>query len=212
MTESSLHIQCLIGIQCQDFTMLAADQTSTLSIIVMKNDVNKLHDLTSKQVLGIIGDSGDTMQLTQFICKNLMLYQMKNGYQLSTEAVVHFIRKNVMESLKSGTPCIVNMLVGGYDQLEGGQLYTLDFLASALRVPYGVHGFGGIICLGLLDRYHKSTMTETEGYDLIKTCVHQIHERLFINLPNFQVKLVNKDGIQTLPAITPATFAAQINF
>ncbi|XP_075977062.1 proteasome subunit beta type-2-like [Anticarsia gemmatalis] len=209
MTSSSLHFQCLLGMQCKDFSIMAADQTNTTSIIVLKHDENKLHNISNGQVMGIIGDMGDTGQFTQFITKNIQLYKIRNKYQLSTTAAVHFIRKNLMDTLRSGTPSMVNMLVAGYDEDQGGQLYTLDFLASSLRVPFGVHGFGGLICMSILDRHHKPSLTEPEAYEIIKLCVQEIHQRLFVSLPNFQVKVVNRHGIKILPTITPATFVLQ---
>lgn len=45
-------------------------------------------------------------------------------------------------------------------------------------------------------------MTETEAYELMKSCVREIQKRLIINLPNFQIKRVDKDGIHKLPDIT----------
>lgn len=51
-------------------------------------------------------------------------------------------------------------------------------------------------------------MTEEEAYKLIEKCVQEIHRRLVLNLPNFAVTVVNKDGIRKLPNITPASLIA----
>ena len=45
-------------------------------------------------------------------------------------------------------------------------------------------------------------MTEAEAYDLMKACVKEVHKRLIINLPNFQVEVINKDGIKSMDDIT----------
>ena len=45
-------------------------------------------------------------------------------------------------------------------------------------------------------------MNETEAYDLMRACVKEVQKRLIINLPNFQVKVVDKSGIRTLDDIT----------
>lgn len=58
--------------------------------------------MSNKLVMGIIGDPGDRVQFAQFIAKNVQLYKMRNGYQLTTEAAVHFTRKTLMEALKTG--------------------------------------------------------------------------------------------------------------
>ena len=51
----------------------------------------------------------------------------------------------------------VNLLIGGYDDEDQASLYYMDYLASSVKVPFAVHGYGAMIVLGLLDRYyHKS--------------------------------------------------------
>ena len=45
-------------------------------------------------------------------------------------------------------------------------------------------------------------MTVDEAYDLLRSCVKEVQKRLIINLPSFQVKLVNKDGIKRMDDIT----------
>ncbi|XP_013191951.1 proteasome subunit beta type-2 [Amyelois transitella] len=204
---SNAHLfQCLIGIQCQDFSIVAADQMNTQSVLVLKNDEQKLIPIADNILMGVNGEMGDIVQFTQFVEKNVQLYKMRNMYGLDTAATVHFTRTNLMEYLKSGNPYIINMLIAGFDPGLGGQLYTMDFMAASVRVPFATHGFGGILCMGILDRFYKPTLSEPEAYEVIKTCISEIQQRLFLNLPNFQVKVVSKDGIKELPKITPATF------
>ncbi|KAF9803413.1 hypothetical protein SFRURICE_007259 [Spodoptera frugiperda] len=71
--STTLFLQCLMGMQCKDFAIIAADQTNTQSIIVMKHDENKFYHMSNKLVMGIIGDPGDRVQFAQFIAKNVML-------------------------------------------------------------------------------------------------------------------------------------------
>lgn len=45
-------------------------------------------------------------------------------------------------------------------------------------------------------------MTEEEAYSLLEDCVREVQKRLIINLPNFQVKVVDKNGVRFMPDIT----------
>jgi len=47
------------------------------------------------------GDVGDCLQFSEYIAKNLQLYKMRNGYELSPEAAANFTRRNLAESLRS---------------------------------------------------------------------------------------------------------------
>lgn len=48
-----------------------------------------------------------------------------------------------------------------------------------------------------------------EGYDILTKCVQEIHKRVVINLPNFRVQVVTRDGIKNLEPITAARLARE---
>ncbi|XP_014613656.1 PREDICTED: proteasome subunit beta type-2-like [Polistes canadensis] len=202
-------MECLIGIQFKDFVLVAADMTNAQSIMVMKSDEVKIHKMSDKLVMAVSGESGDTTQFSEYIGKNIQLYKMRNGYELSPQAATAFTRRNLADYLRSQTPYTVNLLMAGYDDEIGPQLYFIDYLASCVKVPYAAHGYGGFFSLSILDRYHSFDMTEEEGYELMKKCVREIHKRLIVNLPNFQIKKVSKDGIKDMKPITAQNLAVE---
>ncbi|XP_058804602.1 proteasome subunit beta type-2-like [Phymastichus coffea] len=202
-------MECLIGIQFKDFVLIAADMTNATSIMVMKNDEHKIFKISNKLVMAVSGESGDAIQFSEYINKNLQLYKMRNGYELSPKAAANFTRRNLADYLRSRTPYFVNMLMAGYDDQTGPELYFIDYLASCVRVPYATHGYGGFFSLTILDRYYKSSMTEDEAYILLKKCVSEVHKRLIINLPNFKVQKISKEGITELPPITAQNLAVE---
>lgn len=51
--------------------------------------------------------------------------------------------------------------------------------------------------------------TEKDGYALLKKCVQEIQKRLIVNLPNFKVQKISKDGIQDLQPITAENLALE---
>ncbi|XP_022112377.1 proteasome subunit beta type-2 [Pieris rapae] len=198
---SNIQLQCLLGIQGKDFVMIAADQTNSHSIMVMKDDEEKIYKISNKLVMGVAGDSGDTTQFAEYIAKNIQLYKMRNSYELGPSAAANFTRRYLAEYLRSSTPYFVNVLMGGYDKENGPELYFMDYLASSVKVPFAAHGFGGFLSLSIMDRQYKKDLNEEEAYDILKLCVQEVHRRLFVSLPNFQVTIVNNDGVRTLPVI-----------
>ena len=134
---------------------------------------------------------------------------MRNGYELSPKAAASFTRRNLADYLRSRTPYFVNLLMAGYDVNSGPELYFIDYLASCVKVPYAAHGYGGFFSLSILDRYHKYDSTEEEAYILLKKCVREIHKRLIVNLPNFKVQKVSKEGIKELEPITAKNLAIE---
>ncbi|KAJ9598875.1 hypothetical protein L9F63_026592, partial [Diploptera punctata] len=147
---------------------------------------DKLHKISNKLVMGISGESGDTTQFAEYIAKNIQLYKMRNGYELSPNAAANFTRRNLADYLRSRTPYYVNLLLAGYNDDTGPELYFLDYLASMVKVPYATHGYGGYFSLSILDRYRRADMNEQEAYGLMKKCVLEIQKRLIVNFTKFQ--------------------------
>ncbi|GAB6022039.1 Proteasome subunit beta type-2 [Chamberlinius hualienensis] len=191
-------MECLIGIQFDNFAILASDTSNAHSIIVMKKDDDKMFKLSDKLLMAVCGESGDTHQFAEYIAKNIQLYKMRNGYELSPTSAANFTRTNLADYLRSRTPYFVNLLLAGYDQKTGPELYFMDYLASMVKLPFAAHGYGSYFILGILDRFYRPNMTEEEAYDLLKKCVVEVQKRFVVNLSAFKVKVVDENGIREL--------------
>lgn len=117
-------------------------------------DENKIFKISDSLLIAAVGDSGDTNQFVEYISKNILLYKMRNGYELGPKAAAYFTRKNLADYLRTRSAYQVNMLVAGYDKTDGPQLTFIDYLANTLSVDHGTHGYGGMFCGSILDKYH----------------------------------------------------------
>ncbi|CAD5113875.1 DgyrCDS3039 [Dimorphilus gyrociliatus] len=189
-------MECVIGIKGKDFILLASDMTSGRSIMRMKNDQDKMYQLSDKLVMATVGEAGDATQFSEYIAKNVQLYKMRNGYDLSPNAACCFTRKMLADYLRSQTPYQVNVLLAGYDVTEGPELYYLDYLASSNKLPFAVHGYGSFFTLSVLDRFYKDNLSEDEAVELLKKCLNEIQTRFIVNLGSFKVRFISKDGVK----------------
>merc|ERR1712112_219983 len=173
-----------------------------------KSDQDKFFNLSDRLVMAVSGESGDTTQFAEYIAKNIQLYKMRNGYELSPSAAANFTRRNLADYLRSRTPYQVNLLIAGYDVETGkAELYFMDYLASMIKTPYAAHGYGGFFSTSVMDRHFKSDMTRQQAYALMIECVKEVQKRLVLNLPNFAVVVVDKDGIHKMDTINPEVIA-----
>jgi len=188
-------MECLIGIRGKDFVVLAADTVAGRSIVVYKKDNDKMYDLGKRLVMAVVGDSGDTVQFAEYIAKNIQLYRMRNGYELSVAGAAHMTRRNLADSVRSSKPYMVNLLMGGYDETNGAGLYYMDYLGSKTEVPYAAHGYGSHFVLGLLDRYYTPDLTKERAIELIQMSANEIKTRFLVQLDTFKIKVVDSQGI-----------------
>ncbi|KAF6040053.1 PSMB2 [Bugula neritina] len=192
-------MECLIGVQGKDFVLVAADSSNARSIVRMKEDHDKMVPISDNVVMLTSGDVGDCLQFSEYIAKNLQLYKMRNGYELSPEAAANFTRRNLAESLRSRNAYQVNLLLAGYDEKTGPSLYYMDYLASMNKLPFAVHGYGSFFSLSIFDRYYTPDVTKEEAYELLNKCVQEIQKRFLVNMPRFKVRMISKDGIKDMP-------------
>lgn len=167
-------MECLIGIKGSDYVLVASDTIAARSIIALKKDNDKMFKLSKKLMMLVTGEPGDTVQFAEYIAKNIQLYKMRNGYELSPTAASHFTRKNLADYLRTYSPYYVNLLLAGYDEKQGPALFYLDYLASLSEVPFAAHGYGAYFTLSIMDRYYRKDMTQSEAYDLLCQCVDEV--------------------------------------
>lgn len=69
--------------------------------IFLGTDEDKMFKLSDHLLMAVNGEAGDTTQFAEYIEKNIQLYKMRNGYQLSPPAAASFTRRNLADSLRS---------------------------------------------------------------------------------------------------------------
>ena len=188
----------VFGVTFDGGVVIAADQTNAFSIITYQSNLDKIAELSSHSLMGVSGPNSDLVQFTEFIGKNIALYELSNdGLKLSTHAQANFARKELATALRKG-PFQVNTLLGGYDEKDGGSLYFLDYLAALSKVNYGSQGYASNFCLSIMDRDWKEGLTEGEAVAIVEKCIKELQVRFLLNQPNFIIKVVDKDGIKTV--------------
>ncbi|CAI8034681.1 Proteasome subunit beta type-2 [Geodia barretti] len=196
-------MECLIGMKFDSFVILAHDNSAGRSVLMMKQDQDKLVRLDDRLGMVVCGEAGDTAYFGEYIQKNVALYRVRNGYELSPHAAANFTRLELAESIRSRSPQAVNLLLGGFDAKEAKtHLYYLDYLGTMADVPYGAHGYGSYFTLGTLDRYHRPDMSEEEGVHLLEKCVREIQLRFLINLASFSYYIISTEGFSDRRIIT----------
>jgi 20S proteasome alpha/beta subunit len=148
--------------------------------------------------MGISGPNADLVNFSEYISKNLALYEISNnGLKLSTHAQANFCRGHLATALRKG-PYQVNLLLGGYDEGKGASLYWMDYFAACSKVNYGAQGHASAFCLSIMDRDWKEGLTEEEAVQIVEKCIKELQVRFLLNQSNFMIKVVDKEGVKTV--------------
>jgi len=189
----------VFGVKYDGGVVLATDQNNARSIVVYQKNLDKIVGLTSHSAMACSGPNSDLVNFTEYIAKNIKLYEISNdGLTLSPHAQANFARGELARALRKG-PYQVNLLIGGYDkQSENSELYWLDYLASLQKVNYGCHGYASHFCLSTMDREYKEGMVEADAIALVEKCISALQTRFLISVPNFIIKVIDKDGTRVV--------------
>ncbi|GMN46735.1 hypothetical protein TIFTF001_015929 [Ficus carica] len=93
-------MECVFGLVGNGFAVVAADTSAVHSILVHKSNEDKIMVLDSHKLIAASGESGDRVQFTEYIQKNVALYQFRNGIPLTTAAAANFTRGELATALR----------------------------------------------------------------------------------------------------------------
>lgn len=159
--------------------------------------------------MAVSGPNCDMVNFTDYIQKNLQLYELRNdGMKLNVAAQANFCRNELAVALRRG-PFQVNVLLGGYSDAAtttttgsaaAGQasLYWLDYLGTLQKVKYGCQGYATNFCLSIMDREYNEGLTKEAALKIMEMCIHELHTRFVPSQPNFIIKCVDQEGVSVI--------------
>jgi 20S proteasome subunit beta 4 len=113
-------ILALVG---KDYALLAADCNAARSIMVFKQDEDKIFPLGKRMAMAAAGAQGDRVQFCEYIQKNMVLNELRLGFPMSCVATANFVRHEIAATLRR-KPYNVNCLLGGYEEGKGACVYV----------------------------------------------------------------------------------------
>lgn len=190
-----------LGVQFNDFVIIAADKSENFGILRFTEESTKIYKLTTHCAAAITGEPGDSDQFARFVQCNFELEKFRDdGWEVSLTRAFHWITWELAQSIRSNSPYQVFPILGGYDHKEKkGKIYWIDYLGTGAEVTYAGHGYGESFAIGYLDRYHRPDMTKDQGIELVKGALDAMQTRIIVGQNNFELKLIDKDGVHDLP-------------
>lgn len=187
-------MDCVFGITGNDYVILAADKSVAQSIIKMQDDDNKIVKVADSTLISSVGEVSTRKDFTKLVKSNLQYNYYKYSNNLLTSEVASFTRHMVADSLRSRNPYQVGSIIAGVD--DGvPSLYLIESLGGMERVSKAVLGYASHFLYGLMDSCHKKDFSLEDGKDCIKKCIQELKVRFLMNIQDFDVFVISKNGI-----------------
>jgi len=194
----------LLGYRTDKFVVLASDKSAfAFGALRISNNASKEYQLGEKLYMTAIGEAGDADNFGDWAKRNIYLYKLRHNYELSPHAAHHWLRKNIANNLRTEDFWRVDLLLGGYDDVEKKAfLGSVDYLGTGISdQKYLFRGFGGRFSYAILDSLYKPDATVEEAIDIVKTCIKQNNKRFIASLPNFSLIVIDENGARHLDDI-----------
>lgn len=115
-------------------------------------------NLDSHKVLVGSGPQADRVGFSEYVQKNMKLYELRNGVALNGPATANYVRGELARFLRK-SPYQVNLLIGAVDEEKTPEatavvpsLHWIDYMGTLVKVNFGAHGYGANFCLSIFDR------------------------------------------------------------
>lgn len=80
--------------------------------------------------MAVCGETGDTTQFSEYIAKNIQLYKMRNGYELSPKEAANFTRRNLADALRTRVSLFCLLFVAHSQLILCFRMHTMSIFCS----------------------------------------------------------------------------------
>ncbi|KAL9099565.1 MAG: hypothetical protein Q9163_004958 [Psora crenata] len=145
--------------------ILGADSRTTTGAYIANRVTDKLTQVHDTIWCCRSGSAADTQAVADIVSYHLGLYGVQHEEGPTTETAAALFQELCYDNkdmLSAG------MIIAGYDQRNGGNVYSIPLGGSLHKQPYAIGGSGSTYIYGYCDSYWKEGMSEEEGIEFVK--------------------------------------------
>ncbi|XP_037960886.1 proteasome subunit beta type-2-like [Teleopsis dalmanni] len=191
---------CLLGLQTDNFVMLAADTSLENVLVHILSDVVKIIKVGEKVGIAGIGIAADRANFLRDLAIEFEFFKVRNHRELQLESAVHFVNKQLIKASNAKTMQLY-ILVGGYMDDKGYQLHYLDGSGGTTSIPYMAQGIGGKFCETILKLRYRPDLNQAEVLSIFGDCVVELNKRSLFNFSKLCVAVIDENGFKYLKNI-----------
>lgn len=143
----------------------------------------------------IAGSVGDAQAIVRLLIAEAKLYKMRTGRNIPPLACATLL-SNILHSSRM-FPFLTQIIIGGYDLLEGAKLFSLDPLGGMNEEKtFTATGSGSPIAYGVLEAGYDRDMSVEEGIKLALNALKSAMERDTFSGNGISLAVITKDGVK----------------
>lgn len=184
----------IMAVTFADGVILGADSRTTTGAYIANRVTDKLTRVQEKIWCCRSGSAADTQAVADIVQYYLDLYQGQYG-EPNTRTAASVFKQLCYENKDNLTAGII---VAGFDEKNGGEVYSIPLGGSMHKQPYAIAGSGSTFIYGYCDKNFKENMTKLETVDFIKHSLSQAIKWDGSSGGVIRMVILTKDGVERL--------------
>jgi proteasome beta subunit len=184
------------ALTCTDGVVLAADTRASAGFFIADRHVMKIQKVDRHLGMTIAGGVADAQNLVDVMRYNANIYRISNREIMPVNSAARLC-SNVLFNQRY-FPYYVQIILAGYDNKYGGQIYNIDLFGSMTSEKYISTGSGSPVAYGYLESEYKEGSSVNEAYKIAIQAVAAAIRRNAGTGDNINAVIIDKDGYREL--------------
>lgn len=184
------------ALTCTDGVVLAADTRASAGFFIADRHVMKIQKVDRHLGMTIAGGVADAQNLVDVMRYNANIYRISNREVMPVNSAARLC-SNVLFNQRY-FPYYVQIILAGYDNKAGGQIYNIDLFGSMTSEKYISTGSGSPVAYGYLESEYKEASSVNEAYKIAIQAIAAAIRRNAGTGDNINAVIIDKDGYREL--------------
>ncbi|HEX5892823.1 MAG TPA: proteasome subunit beta [Nitrososphaeraceae archaeon] len=184
------------ALTCTDGVVLAADTRASAGFFIADRHVMKIQKVDRHLGMTIAGGVADAQNLVDVMRYNANIYRISNREIMPVNSAARLC-SNVLFNQRY-FPYYVQIILAGYDNKSGGQIYNIDLFGSMTSEKYISTGSGSPVAYGYLESEYKEGSSVNEAYKIAIQAVAAAIRRNAGTGDDINAVIIDKDGYREL--------------
>jgi len=182
-----------MAVQFDGGVVLGADTRTSTGTYVANRATDKLTPVHDRVYCCRSGSAADTQAVAEYVRYFLDQHSTEIDGLPTVKTTAHLFQR-ICYSNKNRL--MAGIIVAGWDESEGGSVYSIPIGGSCVRQPFTIGGSGSTYIYGYVDSQYKENMTRSECIEFTRKSVAHAMARDGSSGGNIRLCVIDKDGIE----------------
>jgi 20S proteasome subunit beta 1 len=183
----------IMAVEFDGGVIMGADTRTSTGAYVANRASRKITKVHDRIFVCRCGSAADTQALSGYVVNYLGQHAVELGELPSVNTAANLFK---MIAYNNKDHLMAGLIIAGYDEKRGGQVYAIPLGGARIRVPMAVDGSGSSFIKGFCDHHYRPGMSKAEALKFVQTAVSHAMARDGSSGGMVRTLVVTKDGLE----------------